>query len=325
MSELDIRELECFLVLAEELHFGRTGQRLYVSQSRVSQLLRSLERRIGAPLVERTSRRVVLTPLGQRLLNGLRPAYAALRAAVADARAEAHGVDGVLRLGFQGTADERVLNAIDTFCSRYPRCTVEITELPLSDPFGALRRGQVDTAAVLLPSAEPDLVVGPVFGTQPQTLAVSVRNPFASRTSLSAEELAECALITPGEPAPDYWRHAQAPTVTPGGRPIPRGPTVTTLQEGIAMAAANRGAMLLCAPTASHHTRRDISFVPVSGLPGSVLALVRRHGADDARLRAFWGSVAEAREPEGAQELPELVPAEEMSRIAESVGAVMVR
>lgn len=66
---IDTREIEAFLVLAEELHFGRAGERLYVSQSRVSQLLRALERRVGAQLVERTSRRVRLTPLGARFLR----------------------------------------------------------------------------------------------------------------------------------------------------------------------------------------------------------------------------------------------------------------
>jgi DNA-binding transcriptional LysR family regulator len=60
MSEPPMREIECFLVLAEELHFGRTGERLFISQGRVSQLISGLERRIGTSLVARTSRRVHL-------------------------------------------------------------------------------------------------------------------------------------------------------------------------------------------------------------------------------------------------------------------------
>ena len=64
MSEPPMREIECFLVLAEELHFGRTGERLFISQSRVSQLISALERRIGTSLVARTSRRVHLTEFG---------------------------------------------------------------------------------------------------------------------------------------------------------------------------------------------------------------------------------------------------------------------
>ncbi len=54
---MDQTELECFLVLAEELHFGRTADRLRLSRARVSQLIQKLERRVGAPLFTRTSRR----------------------------------------------------------------------------------------------------------------------------------------------------------------------------------------------------------------------------------------------------------------------------
>src|SRR5215469_7954060 len=61
---MDAAEIEVFLTLAEELHFTRTAERLHLPQSRVSRLVASLERRVGGALFERTSRRVVLTPLG---------------------------------------------------------------------------------------------------------------------------------------------------------------------------------------------------------------------------------------------------------------------
>ena len=67
-------ELEAFLTLAEELHFGRTAVRLHVSTARISQTIRSLELRVGARLFERTSRRVSLLPVGQELLDELRQA-----------------------------------------------------------------------------------------------------------------------------------------------------------------------------------------------------------------------------------------------------------
>lgn len=290
---LEIRELECFLALSEELHFGRAAERLYVSQSRVSQLLRALERRIGGRLLERSSRRVRLTPLGERFLAELRPAYAALHASVETARAAARGVEGRLRIGFLGIADERVMGGINAFRDRYPGCEVETVEIPLADPFGAVRGGAVDAAIVLLPVAEPDLVLGPSFSRQRQTLAVSVRHPFAGRESLSAEELAQCPLVGPTGPAPRYWREFMAPPVTPGGRPVPRGPEVRTLQEGLTAVAAGRGAMLCCAPTALYHGRLDVSYVPVDGLPASTLGLVWRRAHETEGVRAFSRAVAE--------------------------------
>lgn len=294
MGGLEIRELECFLVLADELHFGRTGERLYVSQGRVSQLVQSLERRIGARLVERTSRRVCLTPLGERFLASLRPAYEALRATVEDVTSAARGVAGRLRIGFQGSANEHLVAAVAAFRDHHPDCATDVVELPLSDPFGAARRGDVDVAVVLVPAREDDLVLGPVFSRQPQCLAISVRHPLAARTRLTAEDLAATALISVAEPAPGYWRRAQAPGTTPAGRAVPPGPAVHTLQEGLSLIAAGAGAMLLCRPTGEQHRRSDVVHLPVDGLPESALGMVWHRDRENARVRAFATAVAGA-------------------------------
>ncbi|AXE85939.1 LysR family transcriptional regulator [Streptomyces sp. Go-475] len=285
MAGLELRELECFLVLAEELHFGRTGERLYVSQSRVSQLVSALERRVGGRLVHRTSRRVALTPLGERFVQRLRPAYGGLREAVEDARAAARGVEGALRIGFQGTADAGLAAAVRAFRSAHPECATDLVEIPLADPFGGVRDGAVDAAVVLLPVREPDLVLGPVFSRRPQTVAVARDHPFASRAAVSAAEVAETPLVTAGPPAPAYWRTAHAPSAVPG-------PAVSTLQEGLTQVAAGRAGMLLCRPTASYHRREDVAFVPVEGVPESALGLVWHRDGESAAVRAFARTLA---------------------------------
>ncbi|MEU7220669.1 LysR family transcriptional regulator [Nocardia iowensis] len=292
MGGLEVRELEAFLVLAEELHFGRAGERLYVSQSRVSQLLRALEHRVGARLVERTSRKVELTPLGKDFLADLQPAYAALRATVEDARAAARGVDGLLRIGFQGSSNQHLMDAIALFHRRFPDCSTELVEVSLADPFGPVQRNEVDTAVVLLPMGESDLVLGQVFSEQPQTLAVCSGHPLARRPALSAEDLANFSLIGVRGPAPQYWRRAQALDVTPGGRMIVQGPEVGTLEEGLALVAADLGAMLLCHPTAAYHGRPSVTFVPVTGLAPSRLGLIWHRNRETARVRAFSQAVA---------------------------------
>lgn len=291
---VEIRELECFLVLAEELHFGRTGERLYISQSRVSQLLRALERRIGARLVERTSRRVSLTPFGETFLASLCPAYDNLRMTIDDARAAARGQRGRLRVGFQGTLHRDVMAAITDFRADCPDCDTDIVEIPLSDPFGPLRRREVDIAVLLLPLAERGLTLGPVFSKQPQHLALPGQHPLAERESLTAEDLADVPLLTIAGPAPSYWRRVHAPSRTPGGAPIRHEATVRTLQEGLSLITAGRGAMLLCGPTAEYAGGRGIRFVPVTGLPDSALGLVWPQGQETAHTRAFSAALAAA-------------------------------
>ncbi|MFI1829101.1 LysR family transcriptional regulator [Streptomyces sp. NPDC020412] len=284
MSGLETHELRCFIVLSEELHFGRTGRRLYITQSRVSQLLAALERRIGVRLVERTSRRVSLTPFGERFLTELRPAYEHLESVVEAAREAARDAardrTGTLRIGFQCAADGELTRAVAAFREAWPQTETQVTEVPLADPFGALRRGEVDAAVVLLPVEEPDLEVGPAFAAQQQSLAMCSAHPYSSLPSLPAAALPTARLISPAAPAPAYWRAARAP----GGGD---GPVASTVQEGLTLVGAGVGTMLLCRASAERYARDGVTFVPVDGLPPSSLALVWRRGASTPLIEAF--------------------------------------
>lgn len=294
MSGVERDEMEVFLTLSRELHFGRTAERLYLSQGRVSQLLRALEDRIGGRLFERSSRRVALTELGRRFLADARPAYEQLAAAFEAARARARGLDGRLRLGFVGAADARLLETVPLFERRYPGCELEMHELRLSDPFGPLHRGEIDLAFACLPLNDPELAVGPVLASVPVVLGLSSAHPFASRAEMSAEELAECRMIDIGDPAPREWRERSAPVATPGGRPIPRGPVARTQQEALSQIATNRGVMVFCRNFSRQNRRDDIAFVPVRGLPDSHYALVWHRDRANALVRTFVDTASEA-------------------------------
>ncbi|MER6506862.1 LysR family transcriptional regulator [Nonomuraea sp. NPDC001636] len=284
---MEFRELECFVVLSEELHFARTAERLYLSPGRVSQLIGSLETRIGGRLFDRTSRRVRLTPLGRRFLADLRPAYDGMAAAVSRATASAREVAGLLRVGFLATPTEIVTGSVAAFERRYPGCMVELVEVPLSDPFSKLREGRVDLTFTLLPLEEPDLEGGAELNHCPVELGLSVRHPLAARAVLDAEELASVALFGLDDPAPRRWQEHIAPTLTPSGRPIARAGSVATTQEGLTQVALNRGGMLFCKPSADHHRRPDIAFVPVDGLPPSILGLAWLRAGRTASILAF--------------------------------------
>src|SRR5690242_11351597 len=106
---MEQREIEAFLTLAVELHFGRTAERLQLTTVRVSQAIKTLERRVGAPLFERTGRQVELTPIGRQLEADLRPAYESMRNGLQRAINAGRGIDGVLRVGFVNAAAGRLV------------------------------------------------------------------------------------------------------------------------------------------------------------------------------------------------------------------------
>lgn len=294
---LERLELECFLTLAEELHFGRTAERLHVTRARVSQTIRALERRIGAPLFERTSRSVCLTLLGQRLREELEPAYHRILRGVASAQAEARRVEGVLSVGYLGTAaGEFVMDAIKVFARRHPGTDVRIHETQIKDMVGPLRTGQVDLLLTQLPVREPDLVCGPVVLRVPRVLAVPANHTLARRDSVSLEDLARDQVFACSGDVPEYWQEHLAPSHTPGGQPVRRGRMAGTLQETLALVGAGHGISPVGADVCRSYAPRGVVYVPFADAEQFEYGLVWRASGATARVRAFVAVAAELAE-----------------------------
>jgi DNA-binding transcriptional LysR family regulator len=296
---MDTAEIEVFLVLAEELHFGRTAERLRMPQPRVSRLVSALEHRIGGALFERTSRRVRLTPLGERLRCQLRPAYEQLTEALDGARAAARDTDGALRIGFSPTSNMAALTRLTAaFEARNPGCHAVLDGVSNLDPYSALRRGELDVLVNWLAVDEPDLTVGPVLEYRDRVLAVAATDPLAARRSVSVEELAdrEVARMTP--PFPPALYDAIIPPRTPSGRAIRRTQPVRSIHELVALVARGR----IVHPTAVGiplFSRDDIVLVPITDLPPLPLGLVWCTAHDNARIQALAGTVRHLRERAG--------------------------
>jgi len=281
-------EIEAFLTLAEELHFGRTAERLRVSTTRISQTIRKLERGIGAPLFDRTSRRVTLTPIGRQLHDDLQPAYDQVLKSFRNAIAAGRGVTGVLRAGYFGSDAAQVLHAVsDTFRRQYPDCDVHIVELQLNNGLAAMQTGQVDMELIRLPADHPDLVGGPVLFTEPKVLAVSSRHPFACRPSVSLEDLADVQVLQNPSAIPGGWDEFHSPKHTPSGRPIQHLPGADTFVGMLALVGAGKGVYPEGGRATRFYARPDITYVPFRDAPPLEWGLVWLGTRETARIRAF--------------------------------------
>ncbi|MFJ3835322.1 LysR family transcriptional regulator [Streptomyces sp. NPDC054904] len=287
---MELRDIEIFLVLAEELHFGRTAERLHVSQARVSQAIKKQERRIGAELFSRTSRTVSLTEIGRQFRDDLRPVYSGLHESLERARLAARGVTAQLRVGMLP------FNVVDlhtywkAFRTRHPQWELRIRPAPFSDVFGRLRAGDMDVVVVWLPVDEPDFTVGPVLCTDSRILAVTAGHDLAERDHVRLETFADFPHATaPG--MADYWEDSYLPFHTPRGRTIERTMAVTSADELINL--VSMGEIIHGFP--SHVTRYwgmpNLRWLPIPDLPAMSFALVWRTEAENDLVRALADTV----------------------------------
>jgi DNA-binding transcriptional LysR family regulator len=288
---MEQREIEIFLTLAEELHFGRTAERLHVSTARVSQTIRKLEARVGGQLFERTSRRVSLTPIGQQLDNDLRSAYQQMQEGLERAITAARGIRDALRVGFVGAASGQfVLEVAAEFEKEHPEVDVQIRENQFGEGLEVLRGGDIDMLLAVLPirgTRQSGLTSGEVLYSEGRLLAVSARHPYAKRESVSMEDAARAKVLRSPPAIPDYWDEMLAPTHRTNGAPYERGPTFDTVQEMLALVGAGKGSYPVPALTSQFYLRPDVAYVPIDDAPVFEWRFIWLEAAETRRVRAF--------------------------------------
>ncbi|MGW6460847.1 LysR family transcriptional regulator [Streptomyces sp. NPDC055078] len=197
---MELRHLEYFAAVAEELNFTRASRRLHVAQSGVSTAIRALERELGAALFERTSQRVALTSAGLALLPEARATLDAAQAA-RDAVREA---DGSLR----GTVTVGVINGtglvgidlpglLGRFHTHHPGVTVRLRLEPTGSAglTRALLAGDLDAAFLSFPGAAPAGVAARALLTDPLCLLVPADHALARGSEVSLRRLADESFI----------------------------------------------------------------------------------------------------------------------------------
>jgi DNA-binding transcriptional LysR family regulator len=274
-TSIELRDLRVFITLADELHFGRTGELLGLTPSRVSQIVRSLERRIGGRLFERTSRSVSLTLLGEQLQRSMLPAYRQMESAFSTARVSAAGLGGTIRIGMYSPANggPHLLDIIAHFKTENPSYDVELVDTGIEhDQFEWLRRDRADLLAMRLPISAPDVVVGPTLSSESRVLAVADNHPLADRDEVTLDDLVDYVL--PDVPSlPPELMNAFIPPVSPSARRFDRV-ALNSLTEAFMRVAAGEVVHPTVLSVVEFYPTRGITLIPLRGLPPSETALV---------------------------------------------------
>jgi len=159
-----LRQLRYLVAVAEHLNFTRAADACFVSQSTLSAGLKELEAILGAQVVERDRRSVVLTPLGREIAERARSLLAEAEDLVDLAAGAAEPMSGTLRLGVIPTIAPFLLpKALPGLRARYPKLKLALREDLTGNLLARLRDGELDLALIALPYDIGELVARPLF------------------------------------------------------------------------------------------------------------------------------------------------------------------
>ncbi|MEU6540544.1 LysR substrate-binding domain-containing protein [Streptomyces sp. NPDC047000] len=282
------RDLRYFAAVAEELHFTRAAERLYVSQPALSKQIRMLEKQVGVALFERDRREVRLSEAGAALLphvHRLLAEWDAAQEAVARVVADS---SAVLVVGMSTSPGRGgVLPAIRSrFTAARPDARLRLRQVAWDDPTAGLADGTCDAAFVWLPLPDPDRYRWTVVAEEPRLVAMARTHPLADRDTVDFADLLEepfLALPDSAGPLRDYWLATDAR----GGRPARIGAEVASTEETYEALAAGLGVVLLAAGNAPLITLGGVVTRPVTGISPSRFALAWRTDDHRALVHAY--------------------------------------
>ncbi|MGF0315671.1 LysR family transcriptional regulator [Nocardia fluminea] len=198
---LDVRKLRLLRELAHRGTIAAVAEALSYTPSAVSQQLTALEREAGVPLLERSGRRVVLTPAAQLLVGHTETILAALEHADAELSCTRDELAGTLRIGTFPTAARTLLSpALVTLSTDHPRLELTVSEIDPADIPNALRAGTLDIALThdydLVPAdTDPSLQTEPLHT---ETVYLATLTPVPAEDSLAAHRQSPWIAGTPG-------------------------------------------------------------------------------------------------------------------------------
>ncbi|MFD6895248.1 LysR substrate-binding domain-containing protein [Rhodococcus sp. NPDC060086] len=296
---MEFRQIQAFLAVAEELHFGRAAERLHIAQSPLSQMIRALERELGAQLFARTTRSVQLTAAGTALLAPARVIAAQIDVARTVVRSTAAGETGVVSVGFGGASGYAVLSELTrALADRHPGIELDLRPQTYSGRVrDSVSRGLLDMGIVGLPVTDE-------FDTETVRhesllVAVPAGHRFAHRDSLDPADLAgERLVIYPAAHGSIVRDATFTVCASAGFAPViaREAPDPYSL---LALVGAGVGIAVVVASTA-HITVDGVQYIPLDGGPVLPIALAWRRDNPAPAVHRVLEVLRELPGPDGA-------------------------
>jgi DNA-binding transcriptional LysR family regulator len=284
---MELRHLRYFVAVAEELHFGRAAERLYVVQPAVSEQVRKLEQELGVRLFDRTPRSVSLTSAGAALLEEARLVLRQAEVAKLAAQSARDRATMRLRIGYLADALPSVVpRALRHLAVTAPRVHVALQSAPARRLIDDLRARRLDAVVTSLPAATSGLRIT-ALGWESAIAAVPLDHAQALRPALVLEWVtSDQLLVLPREVDPAFY-DAVGTTCRKDGLE-PAFVEVATVDDALLAAAAGAGIALVPESVADRYAARGIRFLPLQGAePACETAVLTDPDAENLAAATF--------------------------------------
>ena len=186
---MNIRAVQYLVTLAEVRHFSRAAERCHVSQPTLSTQIRKLEEELGVQLVERNPRQVMLTAVGEEVVERARTILAEVDAMRAIARRSRDPHSGTVRIGIFPTLAPYLLpHVVPRIRQEFPRLTLRLFEEKTEQVLEMLDQGRLDAGLLALPISHEGLHVRELF-EEPFLLALPEHHPLCDRQQIQLSDL----------------------------------------------------------------------------------------------------------------------------------------
>lgn len=267
--DLDLRKLRYFVAVAEQQHFGRAAEQLFIAQPVLSRQIRALEHELGCSLFERTTRSVTLTPAGHQLLLESESVLGSVDSAVRRVLEVDRGVE---RLVVAFTPGLRVSAAVRAYAADHPAVEIALFTLNWWEQDAPLRDGRADVGYLRRPFDDTGLRTVPI-GTDTKVACLPAGHRLGRRRSLTMADLE-------GEPVLDAQSRR-----------------TSSIEEKFELIVAGGAIALMPRSAAQFYVREDVVYVPVTDAVPVETCLAVRKGRRERRVTDFLAVAVEALAP----------------------------
>lgn len=192
---MNIRAIQYLVTLAEVRHFSKAAELCFVSQPTLSTQIRKLEEELGVQLVERSPRQVMLTRVGEEIVQRCRSVLSEVESMQTIARRSRDPHSGLLRLGIFPTLAPYLLpHVIPEIRRKFPRLTLRLFEEKTEQILDMLVQGRLDAGVLALP-AGGDQIIARILFEEPFVVAMPENHPLSRRQAVSLADLADQELL----------------------------------------------------------------------------------------------------------------------------------